>query len=71
MIKINTKKKHKQNGIQHSVERTIHSAQEETSINMATEVSLSDSLFCLWKKIQIVVIIVILKEANNTIFVGD
>ena len=42
LIKINTQEKHKQNGLQHSVTRTIHSAHGETLISMEIEVSLDD-----------------------------
>ena len=42
LIKINTQEKHKQYGLQHSVTRTILSAQGETSISMATEATLGN-----------------------------
>ena len=63
--------KHKQYGIQRSVTRTIHSAQGGTFIRVATEVSLGNYLFSLWYKFQLVVIYIRIKEANNTIFVGN
>ena len=71
LIKINTHERYKQYGLQDSVTRTIHSAQGETSISMETEVYLNDYFFCIWDKGQIVVIVIIIMEAKNTMFVGD
>ena len=71
LIKINAQERYKQYGFQHSVTRTIHFSQGKTSISMETEVSLGSKIFFLWDKGQILDKIIIIKEAKDTIFVGD
>ena len=70
-LKSNTQAKRKQYGLKHRVTSTIHAAQGETLLKMATEISLNDPDFNLWDKGQLVVLLSRTKTAKDTIFVGN
>ena len=71
VLKRNTQAKQMRYGLRHRVTSTIHVAQGETLSSLATEVSLNDSLFRLWDKGQLVIILSRTKAALHTIFVGN
>ena len=70
-LKNNIQAKRKQYGLQHRVTNTIHGAQGQTLLQMATEISLTNPDFNIWDKGQLIVILTRTKKAIDTIFVGN
>ena len=70
-LKNNIQAKRKQYGLQHRVTNTIHGAQGQTLLQMATEISLANPNFNIWDKGQLIVILTRTKKAKDTIFVGN
>ena len=61
----------KQYGLKHHVTSKVHACQGDTLHRVATEVSYGNSLYKLWGKGQVVVLLSSTRLAIELIFVGD
>ena len=58
-------------GLKHHVTSTIHASMGDTLPKIATQISCTNSIWSLWDKAQIVVLLSITKRATHIIFVGS
>ena len=70
-ISHNVQGKRRQYGLKHHVTSTIHSSMGDTLPKVATQISNQLSIFKLWDKSQIVVLLSRTKRARDIIFVGN